>query len=144
MGNPIIIFHFQELFGTEEISEGIKEPFRSDSQTTTKSGGTGTNSQCLEDPVFEFERKKDSPMLVTQPPSSTTQQGYRVLEATPLPQTSIGGNGGGGSTTGTGGYHVLEAPTIGPGSAQRTGTASDVLDAARNRFDKFWGKGSDN
>lgn len=84
-------------------------------------------------------------------PQQQQQQSYRVLEAESPGQGS--GNGGGatsgatgtaGGTTGSssaGGYHVLEAPAVIPGSAQRS-TASDVLEKARNRFDKFWGKGN--
>jgi len=86
----------------------------------------------------------------TTTPSAPQQQSYRILEAVSPPQ-SIGGSGsGGGNGNGNGGagggsagsgYHVLEAPTIVPGSAQRS-AASDVLEKARNRFDKFWGKGN--
>lgn len=78
---------------------------------------------------------------VTTSSSSLPQQTYRVLEA----DTSQGGgisSTGTGSTTGSGGgYHVLEAPVVVPGTAQRS-AASDVLEKARNRFDKFWGKGN--
>lgn len=85
---------------------------------------------------------------MTTPLSSTVpQQGYRILEAeSPQSGTTEGGGGGGSSMGGLGsssggGYHVLEAPTVVPGSAQRS-AASEVLEKARNRFDKFWGKGS--
>lgn len=76
--------------------------------------------------------------------SSAPQQSYRVLEAESS-QTG-GGTAGAGdiaTTTGStaGGYHVLEASPVVPGSAQRS-AASDVLEKARNRFDKFWGKGN--
>ncbi|XP_029051974.2 serine/arginine repetitive matrix protein 1 isoform X7 [Osmia bicornis bicornis] len=96
----------------------------------------GTNLRCLEDPGFEYDRKKDvgaqptTTATMTTPSSSTPQPGYRILEAE-SPQAA-------GTT---GGYHVLEAPTVVPGSAQRS-AASEVLEKARNRFDKFWGKGS--
>lgn len=96
----------------------------------------GTNLRCLEDPGFEYDRKKDvgaqptTTATITTPSSSTPQPGYRILEAE-SPQAA-------GPAAG---YHVLEAPTVVPGSAQRS-TASEVLEKARNRFDKFWGKGS--
>lgn len=83
----------------------------------------GTNLRCLDDPVFEFDSKKE--------PTATGQHGYHVLEGT-SPQLA--------SSTG---YHVLEAPPISPGSSQRS-AATDVLEMARNRFDKFWGKGPEN
>ncbi|XP_051156635.1 nucleolar protein dao-5 isoform X7 [Leptopilina boulardi] len=91
----------------------------------------GTNLRCLDDPVFEFERKNESnvPTTTTMTATAPGQHGYHVLEAT-SPQLS-----------GTG-YHVLEAP-ISPGSSQRS-AATDVLEMARNRFDKFWGKGPEN
>ncbi|XP_043484934.1 synaptojanin-1 isoform X3 [Leptopilina heterotoma] len=87
----------------------------------------GTNLRCLDDPVFEFDRKKET----TSVPTATGQHGYHVLEGT-SPQLA--------SSTG---YHVLEAPPISPGSSQRS-AATDVLEMARNRFDKFWGKGPEN
>ncbi|XP_015594427.1 uncharacterized protein LOC107267351 isoform X21 [Cephus cinctus] len=113
----------------------------------------GTNLRCLEDPVFEFDRKKEGDLSVAGLP----QQGYRVLEAE-SPEATPGAPGvvGGGVSSaptatsgvgsgapviaGSGGYHVLEAPAVSPGSTQRSVT-SDVLEKARTRFDKFWGKG---
>ncbi|XP_076379766.1 uncharacterized protein LOC117229125 isoform X16 [Megalopta genalis] len=119
----------------------------------------GTNLRCLEDPGFEYDRKKDvsqatTTATMTTPSSSTAPQpGYRILEAE-SPQAATGSSSGGGSSgaggggsgggvvgSSVGGYHVLEAPTVVPGSAQRS-AASEVLEKARNRFDKFWGKGS--
>ncbi|XP_076177919.1 uncharacterized protein LOC143152095 isoform X6 [Ptiloglossa arizonensis] len=110
----------------------------------------GTNLRCLEDPGFEYERKETgqptTTATMTTPSSSVTpQQGYRILEAE-SPQGGTGAGGGGGGVGGVvgssgGSYHVLEAPTVVPGSAQRS-AASEVLEKARNRFDKFWGKGS--
>jgi len=118
----------------------------------------GTNLRRLEDPTFEMESKREGgiPVAITTAPVTTTSstspapQSYRVLEAE-LPSQSTGGGGSGisgtagsGSSTGgstAGGYHVLEAPAVVPGSAQRS-AASDVLEKARNRFDKFWGKGN--
>ena len=115
----------------------------------------GTNLRRLEDPTFEMESKREGsiPVAITTAPVTTTSstspalQSYRVLEAESPGQgtggssSSTAGTGSsiGGSTTG--GYHVLEAPTVVPGSAQRS-AATDVLEKARNRFDKFWGKGN--
>lgn len=99
----------------------------------------GTNLRCLEDPVFEFERKKDAT-------SAPAPSGYRVLEAEvprsvqqSLPKSS--------PAPGSGGYHVLEAPAVGVSATQGTtqhSMTNDVLEKARNRFDKFWGKGNEN
>lgn len=114
---------------------------------------TGSNLRCLDDPTFEYDKgQKDNSTVPTTTtivtgataPVGTTAQttGYRVLEAEDPVIPPISGS----STTSTGGsgYHVLEAPALSPGSAQRS-VASDVLEKARNRFDKFWGKGnSDN
>ncbi|XP_046425040.1 uncharacterized protein LOC124182166 isoform X8 [Neodiprion fabricii] len=92
----------------------------------------GTNLRCLEDPVFEFERKKEAAV----PPS-----GYRVLEAEAphgaqsVPQANAGGSSG---------YHVLEAPAVLGQSTGQHSMTNDVLEKARNRFDKFWGKGGEN
>lgn len=109
----------------------------------------GSNLRCLEAaPTFE-EKKKDSSLpttttLVTTTTSSTSPatQSYRILEAESSPQDT-GGNSGTTSTGSStvGGYHVLEAPAIVSESTQRS-AASDVLEKARNRFDKFWGKGN--
>lgn len=128
----------------------------------------GTYLRCLEDPMFELERKKPesgrlpttttasmtTSMTTTTATAATTtasssapQPSYRVLEAESS-QTTGGGTAGAGDTAATtttgstaGGYHVLEASPVVPGSAQRS-AASDVLEKARNRFDKFWGKGN--
>lgn len=113
-----------------------------------------TNLRRLDDPTFEVERKMEAgiPVAITMAPAVTTtsstlpaaQQSFRVLEAESPSQEGGGGTAGVGSGIGgsTGsGYHVLEAPSVIPGSAQRS-AASDVLEKARNRFDKFWGKGN--
>ncbi|XP_017799074.1 PREDICTED: flocculation protein FLO11 [Habropoda laboriosa] len=137
----------------EKESMGVEE----DSKDQQKSEPTikpvaGTNLRCLDDPGFDYDRKKDpgqptTTSTITTPSSSTTpQQGYRILEAESPQGGSTGGGGGGGGMGGSvsssgGGYHVLEAPTVVPGTAQRS-AASEVLEKARNRFDKFWGKGS--
>ncbi|XP_011879125.1 PREDICTED: serine/arginine repetitive matrix protein 1 isoform X8 [Vollenhovia emeryi] len=140
-----------------DVVEETKE--RQSSELSTKSVA-GTNLRCLEDPTFEIERKREDgiPVAITTAPVTTTsstspaqQQSYRVLEAESQGDGgsgsgTTGGTGGVGGSTGTGGgtmsgYHVLEAPAVVPGSAQRS-AASDVLEKARNRFDKFWGKGN--
>lgn len=116
----------------------------------------GTNLRCLEDPVFEFERSKNAEGTTSVSAlaaggtaasaaaaaaaaaaggTPAAQTGYRVLEAES--PTGTGAASGAGTAPG---YHVLGAPALSPGSAQRT-VASDVLEKARNRFDKFWGKG---
>ncbi|XP_028048256.2 flocculation protein FLO11 isoform X12 [Monomorium pharaonis] len=114
-----------------------------------------TNMRCLEDSMFEREKKTESNIPMATAPVITTsslpvsQQSYRVLEAESPSQStgggssSISGTGETGVSTGSsiaGSYHVLETSTI-PSSLQRS-TASDVLEKARNRFDKFWGKGN--
>ncbi|XP_068975383.1 uncharacterized protein [Bombus flavifrons] len=136
-----------ETDGTEEEPKEQQRPEPSIKPVS------GTSLRCLEDPSFEYDRKKEAGQpatttTMTTPLSSTVpQQGYRILEAeSPQGGTTEGGGGGGGSMGGLGsssggGYHVLEAPTVVPGSAQRS-AASEVLEKARNRFDKFWGKGS--
>ncbi|CAK9805835.1 hypothetical protein ANTQUA_LOCUS4583 [Anthophora quadrimaculata] len=137
----------KESMVTEELSKDQQK-----SEPTIKPVA-GTNLRCLDDPGFDYDRKKDigqptTTSTMTTPSSSTTpQQGYRILEAD-SPQVGSSGSGGGGGggmggvvSSSGGGYHVLEAPTVVPGTAQRS-AASEVLEKARNRFDKFWGKGS--
>ena len=142
----------QESGGTEEES---KEQQRSEPSIKPV---PGTSLRCLEDPGFEYDRKKEgsgqpttTSTMTTPSSSSGAQQGYRILEAE-SPQgattTDSGGGGGGGSSvggTGSGSGGGYEAPLFGstnvPGTAQRS-AASEVLEKARNRFDKFWGKGS--
>ncbi|XP_011701108.1 PREDICTED: flocculation protein FLO11 [Wasmannia auropunctata] len=142
----------------KEITSVVEETKERQSTESTIKSVAGTNLRRLEDPTFEMESKREGgiPAAITTAPVTTTSsstsaapQSYRVLEA-----ESQGGTGGGsGSISGTagtgggtaggtaGGYHVLEAPAVVPGSAQRS-AASDVLEKARNRFDKFWGKGN--
>ncbi|XP_072752985.1 uncharacterized protein [Anoplolepis gracilipes] len=128
---------------TEKIIEETKER---QSPEPVKSVA-GTNLRYLEDPTFEVEKEKDSSLpttttLVTTSSSTppATQQSYRILEAESSSQ-DIGGSGTTSAGSSMGGYHVLEAPTIVSDSTQRS-AASDVLEKARNRFDKFWGKGN--
>ncbi|KAK9298230.1 hypothetical protein QLX08_008384 [Tetragonisca angustula] len=146
-----------ESGGTEDES---KEQQRSESSIKPV---PGTSLRCLEDPGFEYDRKKEgngqptTTSTMTTPSSSTVstgpQQGYRILEAeSPQGATTTdsgggggGGGGGGSSVGGTGSGGGYGTPVFGstnvPGSAQRS-AASEVLEKARNRFDKFWGKGS--
>ncbi|KAK0170405.1 hypothetical protein PV328_010973 [Microctonus aethiopoides] len=137
----------------DSIAEEVEGTKVESSKDTSIKPITGTNLRCLDDPTFEYDKgQKDNstvPTTITTvtgatAPVGTTAQttGYRVLEAEDPVIPPISGS----STTSTGGsgYHVLEAPALSPGSAQRS-VASDVLEKARNRFDKFWGKGnSDN
>lgn len=127
-----------------------------------------SNIKCLEDPMFELERKKiesGAPTTTTPTTTATTTTTsasnlWRGPNAGSEGTAGGGGGGGGGgnngsgetgtpisstttTTSATGGYHVLEAPPVQviPGTAHRS-TATDVFEKARNRFDKFWGKGS--
>ncbi|XP_015171503.1 PREDICTED: uncharacterized protein LOC107063875 isoform X9 [Polistes dominula] len=138
-----------------------------DKGETVKSIGS-SNIKCLEDPMFELERKKiesDAPTTTTPTTTATTTTTsasnlWRGPNAGSEGTAGGGGGGGGGGSNGggetgtpisstttttsaTGGYHVLEAPPVQmiPGTAHRS-TATDVFEKARNRFDKFWGKGS--
>ncbi|XP_026673822.1 flocculation protein FLO11 isoform X6 [Ceratina calcarata] len=135
----------KESGGTKEETKDPQKP----SEPSIKPVA-GTNLRCLEDPGFEYDRKKEdsqptttaaAPLPASSSSSSSTapQPGYRILEAD-SPQGGTTGGGVGGVSSGAG-YHVLEAPTVVPGSAQRS-AASEVLEKARNRFDKFWGKGN--
>ncbi|XP_071567529.1 uncharacterized protein [Temnothorax nylanderi] len=144
----------------KEVTDVEETKERQSPELSTKSV-PGANLRRLEDPTFEMERKREggTPVAITTAPVTTTsstspapqQQSYRVFEAESSSQGgggsgSVGGTAGagiGGSTGGStaSGYHVLEAPAVIPGSAQRS-SASDVLEKARNRFDKFWGKGN--
>ncbi|XP_070165674.1 triadin isoform X11 [Polyergus mexicanus] len=138
---------------TEKIIGIVEETKERQSPEPSVKSVAGTNLRYLEDPTSEMEKKKDSspPTTITTTLATTsssmspaTQQSYRILEAESSPQDT----GGSGGTTSTGsstigGYHVLEAPAIVPDSTQRS-AASDVLEKARNRFDKFWGKGGNN
>ncbi|XP_018060188.1 PREDICTED: proteoglycan 4 isoform X3 [Atta colombica] len=139
----------------KEITDVVEETKERQSPESSIKSVIGTNLRRLEDPTFEMESKREGgiPVAITTAPVTTTSstspalQSYRVLEAESPGQgtggssSSTAGTGSsiGGSTTG--GYHVLEAPTVVPGSAQRS-AATDVLEKARNRFDKFWGKGN--
>ncbi|XP_026826733.1 uncharacterized protein LOC105282341 isoform X2 [Ooceraea biroi] len=130
-----------------DIVEETKE--RQSPEPSTK---PATNLKRLEDPTFQVEKKESGVPMTTATTTTTVtssaspqqqQQSYRILEAESSPQSGGGSASGGGNGSGStiSGYHVLEAPAIVPGSAQRS-TASDVLEKARNRFDKFWGKGN--
>ncbi|XP_061931910.1 mucin-5AC isoform X13 [Apis cerana] len=134
----------------DDETGGIEEESKEQRSDPSIKSVAGTSLRCLEDPSFEYESKKEGSQptttaTMTAPSSTTTpQQGYRILEAE-SPQGGAIDSGGAGNVGGIGssggGYHVLEAPTVVPGSAQRS-AASEVLEKARNRFDKFWGKGS--
>ncbi|XP_029159564.1 uncharacterized protein LOC114931603 isoform X6 [Nylanderia fulva] len=133
------------LTKTEKITDIVEETKERQSPESLVKPAAGT--RCLEDPASEMEKKKDNvpttitKMLVTTSSSTShaPQQSYRILEAESSPQDTGGTTSTGSSTMS--GYHVLEAPAVGPDSTQRS-AASDVLEKARNRFDKFWGKGN--
>ncbi|XP_043256551.1 cell surface glycoprotein 1 isoform X2 [Colletes gigas] len=139
--------------GTSTPTQGEKEPGGSEKESKDQPRPepsikpvAGTNLRCLDDPGFEYERKEagqqpaTTTTMTTPSSSSVPQPGYRILEAE-SPQGSTGGGVGGVGGSSGGSYHVLEAPTVVPGTAQRS-AASEALEKARNRFDKFWGKGS--
>ncbi|KAL0100638.1 hypothetical protein PUN28_019196 [Cardiocondyla obscurior] len=125
----------------KETVEEIKEQHNVDMSKSV----VGSNLKRLDDPMFEMERKKeDSTSVVTTTTSSglpAPQQSYFSESEIPSQGSGSGSGSVGGTVSSTGGggagsgYHVLE--TVVPGSA-----ASDVLEKARNRFDKFWGKGN--
>ncbi|XP_024880397.1 uncharacterized protein LOC112460110 isoform X11 [Temnothorax curvispinosus] len=135
----------------KEVTDVEETKERQSPELSTKSV-PGANLRRLEDPTFEVESKREGGTPVTTTSSTSPasqQQSYRVLEAESSSQGG-GGSGSAGGTAGIGGstggstasgYHVLEAPAVVPGSAQRS-SATDVLEKARNRFDKFWGKGN--
>ncbi|PSN54323.1 hypothetical protein C0J52_10691 [Blattella germanica] len=94
----------------------------------------GTTLRCLEDP--SFDKGVSGTGMVEMPPESGTvgsgggaaaQGPYRVLEGTASaqPQESP----------------TKPLPLVSPSSGRSL--ASDVLEKARTRFDKFWGKGKD-
>ena len=98
----------------------------------------GTKLKCLEDPSFEFETP---PAPIKETPKKPS---YRVLEDPFEADKSFGQKA---ATAKVGPYKVLEDPMCtsvyeaGP-SAGMTSTrpmASEVLEGARERFDKFWG-----
>ncbi|XP_076635799.1 uncharacterized protein LOC143348927 isoform X13 [Colletes latitarsis] len=139
--------------GTSTPTQGEKEPGGSEKESKDQPRPepsikpvAGTNLRCLDDPGFEYERKEagqqpaTTTTMTTPSSSSVPQPGYRILEAE-SPQGSTGGGVGGVGGSSGGSYHVLEAPAVVPGTAQRS-AASEALEKARNRFDKFWGKGS--
>ncbi|XP_025995091.1 uncharacterized protein LOC105200057 isoform X11 [Solenopsis invicta] len=140
----------------EKVTDVVDDKEQQSPESSIKSI-VNTNLKRLEDSRFEMERKTEgniSVAITTAPVMMTSslpvsQQSYHVLEVESPPQNigggsgSISGSGETGSNTGStaGSYHVLEASPVIPGSVQRS-AASDVLEKARNRFDKFWGKGN--
>ncbi|XP_076668838.1 uncharacterized protein LOC143369153 isoform X9 [Andrena cerasifolii] len=142
--------------GTSTPTQGEKEASIADEEAKDEAKPdpsikpvAGTNLRCLEDPGFDYDRKKEpsqattTATMTTPSSSAAAQPGYRILEAESPQGGSAGGAAGMGGVVSSsgGGYHVLEAPAVVPGTAQRS-AASEVLEKARNRFDKFWGKGS--
>ncbi|XP_065566391.1 muscle M-line assembly protein unc-89-like isoform X3 [Artemia franciscana] len=106
----------------------------------------GSTLRCLEDPSFLFDTPKPVIPPATEKSGGTkviepTQQ-YRVLEAEGVPSDVLY------QPTAFNPYKVLEAPgspkdgiaapLVSPSSGKSL--ASDVLEKARSRFDRFWGK----
>jgi hypothetical protein len=86
----------------------------------------GTRLTCLEDPSFEFEAAASS-----SPPKRPS---YRVLEDPFESDKNF--------KRSAGSYKVLEDPAFEagpPASSSGRPMASEVLEGARERFDKFWG-----
>ncbi|XP_059490652.1 nuclear protein MDM1 isoform X3 [Neocloeon triangulifer] len=81
----------------------------------------GTTLKRLDDPDLE------------PAPSSSSSAPYTVLEAPEVPLAPVRSSG----------YRILEAPEPIEAPSARS-VASDVLEKARNRFDKFWGKDANN
>ena len=97
----------------------------------------GTRLKCLEDPSFEFESAP-----ATSPPKKPS---YRVLED---PFESDKNFGPAVKPQKAGPYKVLEDPmcasvyesgTSSGGMSSGRPVAAEVLEGARERFDKFWG-----
>ena len=112
-------------------------------------GANGSQEQplkCLEEPSFEFEASKEAKKQPEKKPS------YRVLEdpfeaAVPIPAASM-------AKKASPNYRVLEDPmttamydpstsseaqAAASGAASSCPPASEVLEGAREKFDKFWG-----
>ena len=98
----------------------------------------GTKLKCLEDPSFEFET---APTAVKETPKKPS---YRALEDPFEADQSFGQKA---ANAKVGPYKVLEDPMCasvyesGPsgGVTSNRPMASEVLEGARERFDKFWG-----
>ncbi|XP_066997172.1 proteoglycan 4 isoform X3 [Anabrus simplex] len=122
----------------------------STSPTEFETPVTGTTLKCLEDPSFSFESTSGD-RTGTGPIAPGKEMGYRVLEDPGVPSDVLYQ-----PTEQTGSqcpYRVLESPAttqdspttplplVSPSSGRSL--ASDVLEKARTRFDKFWGKGKE-
>ena len=105
--------------------------------------------RCLEDPLYMFSNPTPSAGAMkgtsAEPVAPVAPKGprYRVLEA-PSDEMNVSPTSLALSTSATSSpYKVLEAPSSptlsSPTSANRT-LASDVLEKARTRFDRFWTK----
>jgi hypothetical protein len=122
------------IIGGHEAVNGLEEkPSTPPAQFDTSV--TGTTLRHLEDPSVGKGVSKPGPETLETPT-----------------EMSAGSNGGGGAQ---GPYRILESsistlpqesptkplPLVSPSSGRSL--ASDVLEKARTRFDKFWGKGKD-
>lgn len=107
---------------------------------TTAAGGPtdSTSLKCLEEPSFEFEASKET---VAKKNTEVKKPSYRVLED-PFETASASINKPKGAN-----YRVLEDPMTtamyDPSTSSEAMTASrppasEVLEGAREKFDKFW------
>lgn len=121
------------IIGGHEAVNGLEEekpstlPFQYDTSTA------GTALRHQEGPSFDKGRsgsealERPTEMSACSGGGGSSQDPYRILEASAstLPQESP----------------TKPLPLVSPSSGRSL--ASDVLEKARTRFDKFWGKGKD-
>lgn len=121
------------IIGGHEAVNGLEEekpstlPFQYDTSTA------GTAFQHQEGPSFDKGRsgsealETPTEMIACSGGGGSSQDPYRILEASAstLPQESP----------------TKPLPLVSPSSGRSL--ASDVLEKARTRFDKFWGKGKE-
>lgn len=107
----------------------------------------GTTLRRLEDPtpfLFSSSPRPGSLDTATAPPAPKAPR-YRVLEA-PDPSEPVAMQSSTSMTFAASPYKVLEAPSSPPANSpsaspsSNRSIASDVLEKARTRFDRFWTK----
>ncbi|KAF4533211.1 hypothetical protein B566_EDAN011853 [Ephemera danica] len=141
----------EESQGSQEIKPLIQPIQKPTTPVGYEKPMAGTTLKCLDDPSFDTNTPyplSGAHAAVSSQPESSSASPYRVLEAPsdvePIPSVA--------RPTGTP-YRILEAPDS-PGESPTKGAlmmspsssrsmASDVLEKARTRFDKFWGKSTD-
>ena len=116
--------------------------------TANPDPASSSSLKCLEEPSFEFEASKESVAKKNEKKPS-----YRVLED-PFEASAEAAGGVGGGTAAAKpkapSYRVLEDPMTtamyDPSTSSEAATvmsnrplASEVLEGAREKFDKFWG-----